>query len=108
VTDVWRSLVAQRTLWLAGRSVAFHPPTARQERNPHDLLRDLADELPGYVQNPAIADCLTETLGDRDDLSIARIGASLWLGLVQAGFLPPEEAASIESWFAHWTARGGP
>lgn len=99
VADIWRSLVAQRALWLHGGSIAFHPSSARQERNPHDLLRDFADEVPGYTGNRAIAQCLDRAAAGLAGRSIADAGRGLWSALVAAGFLPGEEMALIESWF---------
>ena len=58
MTDIWRSFVAQRILWANGWNVLFHGPTVWQERNEHNLLRDFADEIPGYLNNAKIADAL--------------------------------------------------
>ncbi|MBV8168650.1 MAG: DUF288 domain-containing protein, partial [Alphaproteobacteria bacterium] len=51
MTDIWRALVAQRIAWECDWRVLFRSPTVRQERNPHDLMRDFADEVPGYLNN---------------------------------------------------------
>jgi hypothetical protein len=58
MTDIWRSFVAQRIAWENGWSVLFHEPTVWQERNDHDLMRDFADEVPGYLNNGAIGRAL--------------------------------------------------
>lgn len=63
VTDIWRSLVAQRALWLVGGALAVHPATVRQVRNPHDLTRDFIDEIPVYTQVRAVAECLDRAAG---------------------------------------------
>ena len=52
MTDIWRSFVAQRIAWENGWSVLFREATVRQRRNPHDLMRDFRDEVPGYVCEP--------------------------------------------------------
>ncbi len=49
MTDIYRSLIAQRCLWASGSAVTFHSPTVYQERNEHDLLRDFEDEIAGYL-----------------------------------------------------------
>jgi hypothetical protein len=54
MTDIWRSFVAQRIAWENGWSVLFHSATVDQERNQHDLMKDFADEVPGYLQNENI------------------------------------------------------
>jgi len=65
MTDIWRSFVAQRCLWRAGYRVAYHAPDATQDRNDHDLKKDLKGELDGLLHNQAIRRCLEElTLGN--------------------------------------------
>jgi hypothetical protein len=39
---------APHALWENGWHILFHGATVRQERNDHDLMRDFADEIPGY------------------------------------------------------------
>jgi hypothetical protein len=58
MTDIWRSFVAQRIAWENGWVVLFHGATVRQERNEHHLMRDFEDEVPGYLYNRRIANCL--------------------------------------------------
>lgn len=58
MTDIWRSLVAQAWLLGQGLHVAFTSPSMRQERNAHDLMRDFADEIPGFLHNSAIVAAL--------------------------------------------------
>ena len=55
MTDIWRSFVAQRIAWENGWTILFHSPTVHQERNPHALMTDFADEIPGYLNNARIA-----------------------------------------------------
>jgi hypothetical protein len=54
MTDIWRGLVAQRIAWENGWYVLFHGPTVWQARNEHDLMRDFADEVAGYLHNDRI------------------------------------------------------
>ena len=58
MTDIWRSFVAQRVLRANDWAVLFHAATVSQERNEHDLMRDFADEVPGYLHNDRIARAL--------------------------------------------------
>src|SRR6185369_14227560 len=51
MTDIWRSFIAQRCLWELDLGVVFHGAEVAQERNQHDLMRDFADEVPGYTRN---------------------------------------------------------
>lgn len=54
MTDIWRSFVAQRIAWENGWGVLFKGPDVYQRRNEHDLMRDFADEVPGYLHNRTI------------------------------------------------------
>ncbi|MGD0903234.1 MAG: STELLO glycosyltransferase family protein [Terracidiphilus sp.] len=58
MTDIWRSFVAQRIAWENGWSVLYTSPDVFQERNEHSLMRDFADEVPGYLHNRTIGDRL--------------------------------------------------
>jgi hypothetical protein len=72
MTDIWRSFVAQRIAWENGWRVLFRGADVFQERNEHNLMRDFADEVPGYLHNRRIGDGLErlklgpgrENLGD--------------------------------------------
>ena len=99
VTDIWRSLVAQRALWLSGTSLAFHTSTLSQQRNPHDLAHDFVDEIPSYTKNRAVAECLDQAASALAGLPMAEAGRRLWLALVDAGFLPDEETPLIQRWY---------
>lgn len=99
VSDIWRSLVAQRALWLAGGTLAFHASTVSQKRNAHDVRHDFVDEIPSYTKNRAVAECLDRAAGDLAGLAPAEVGRRLWLALVEEGFLPADERALIERWY---------
>ena len=53
VCDIWRGYFAQRLLWLVNGRVAFLPPVARQDRNPHSYYDDFLDELVLYTDTEA-------------------------------------------------------
>ncbi len=98
MTDIWRSFVAQRCLWELGVGVVFHSPEAVQERNPHNLLRDFEDEVPGYLHNPRLCELLTNlALSPGAD----RVGANLlrcYETLVANQLFPPEELSLVSAW----------
>jgi len=58
MTDIWRSFIAQRITWVNGWAVLFGEPTMRQERNVHNLMRDFADEVPGYLNNSRLCEAI--------------------------------------------------
>jgi hypothetical protein len=106
MTDIWRALIAQRIAWENGWRVLFRSPSVRQERNPHDLMRDFADEVPGYLHNRRIATTL-------EGLDLApgadAIPATLqrcYDALIGLGVLPAGERALVDAWLADLAALG--
>ncbi|MCP5424687.1 MAG: DUF288 domain-containing protein [Gammaproteobacteria bacterium] len=59
-TDIVRGYVAMRCLWEMEAGVAFSAPTAMQERNLHDLMRDFRDEIIIYEGAARIVSALEE------------------------------------------------
>ncbi|MFN2508705.1 MAG: STELLO glycosyltransferase family protein [Chthoniobacterales bacterium] len=88
MTDIWRSFVAQRIAWANGWSILFHQPTVWQDRNDHNLMRDFADEVPGYLHNRAICEALerlplqsgTDQLSPNLMLCYRELVANGWVG----------------------------
>jgi hypothetical protein len=98
MTDIWRSLVAQRCLWEMDCGVVFHGAEVTQLRNTHDLLRDFEEEVPGYLNNARIAELLE---GLQLRAGAARSGDNLihcYEALVAGGILPREELALVRAW----------
>jgi STELLO glycosyltransferase-like protein len=96
--DIWKSFVAQRCLWELGYGVVFHSPEVYQDRNPHDLMKDFTDEIPGYTGNHKIAQVLTELklkagAGNQLDNLILCYEA-----LIKAGFFPEKELELVLAW----------
>ena len=54
MTDIWRSFVTQRICWENDWFVLFQGANGWQERNEHNLLKDLEDETIGYLNNGKI------------------------------------------------------
>lgn len=98
MTDIWRSLVAQRCLWETGEAVIFHQATMCQERNDHDLLRDFADEVPGYLWNDRIRRVLEACRLDKDDLLSSL--SVCYEAMVKEELLPKSELPIVASWRA--------
>lgn len=107
MTDIWRSFVVQKTLWIHGYKLAFRASTVKQLRNEHDLMQDFRQEVIGYTDNRRIAELLDSartglTEGDRSTMS--RTAMALWNALVTAGIIPPQELPAINGWF-EWLNR---
>lgn len=97
MTDIWRGFVAQWCLWQMGGMVAHHAPEVTQARNPHDLVKNFADEVPGYLRNEEIRDALNTITPARfpeDNLLLA------YEALVCAAVFPPAELVLLKAWLA--------
>ena len=100
MTDIWRSLVAQRCLWAQGGAVTFHGREVVQRRNVHNLLTDFKDEVPGYVANERFVQLLEE---QPLEAGAEAAGANLlrcYEKLVRHGILPREELPLVKAWLA--------
>jgi hypothetical protein len=99
-TDIWRGLLAERCAWANGWSVLFHEPTAWQERNEHNLMRDFRDEIPVYMRNREIGSIL-----EKLDLpkGVEEVGNNLhrcYEALVGPGIVDQREIPLLETWLA--------
>lgn len=47
--DIWASYFFRAIADAMGDVVAYGPPLVRQDRNPHNFVKDLAEELGGYI-----------------------------------------------------------
>jgi hypothetical protein len=100
MTDIWRSFIAQRCLWEMGCGVVFHGAEVVQERNPHNLMRDFVDEIPGFTRNKEFVSAL-ERLYLRS--GSGHSGHNLlccYETLVKASFFEERELSLIEAWIA--------
>lgn len=98
MTDIWRSFVAQRICWLNDWAILFESPTVRQERNTHDLMRDFAEELPGYLNNRRIADALSELELKPGAPSIADNMRICYQRLIDMGLVGEAELPLLDAW----------
>jgi hypothetical protein len=100
MTDIWRSLVAQRIAYLNGWHVLFHSATVVQERNEHDLLRDFEEEVPGYLNNERIRNALEElTLPSGSE----HVGTAMQLAyrrLAALNLVGDQELPLLDAWLA--------
>lgn len=100
MTDIWRSFVAQRIAWEYGWNVLFHGPTVWQERNEHDLMRDFADEVPGYLNNRKIAQVLDALPLSSDREDIAENMRNCYRKLVEMNLVGDAELPLLDLWLA--------
>ena len=100
MTDIWRSFVAQRCLWETGAGVVFHAAEVVQQRNPHDLMKDFEDEVPGYLQNRRIAPALAELRLRPGEGALGDNLVRCYEALVAGGVMPQTELPIVKAWLA--------
>lgn len=100
MTDIWRSFVAQRIAWECNWHIVFREATVRQERNEHDLMRDFADEIPGYLNNRAIAAMLGALPLTKGEDAIPDNLRACYAAMVDAGHVGEAEVPLLEAWLA--------
>jgi len=98
MTDIWRSFVAQRCLWALGYGVVFHAPEMFQDRNPHKLMSDFEEEMPGYLSNEKIRQALEQTSLEPGSDQVADNCHRCYDAMVKAGFIPDREMPLLEAW----------
>jgi hypothetical protein len=108
LTDIWRSFVAQRILWAMGYSVAFHAAEVHQDRNDHDLLKDLRDEFVGYSKNDSIATILGNLQLHSDAAATGQNMRICYEALVAAGCLETAELDLLSCWLSDVDSVGSP
>jgi hypothetical protein len=100
MTDIWRSFVCQAALWKCGMHVSFHAATVQQIRNEHDLMKDFADEVVGYLENRKIGKTLSEASGKIPaGTSLSDVALRLWESLEAIQIIPAKEMVIIREWF---------
>jgi hypothetical protein len=98
MTDIWRSFVAQRIAWENGWRIAFHSSTVYQERNEHDLMRDFADEVSGYLNNARIGNTLDDLVLERGVKTIADNLRTCYQALVKLEVIAAAELPLLDAW----------
>lgn len=100
MTDIWRSFIAQRCLWELGYGLVFHAPEVFQERNEHDLMRDFADEVDGYLRNKEMAKVLAALTLEPGQGHQGENLLCCYKALVARQFFPEKELTLVHAWLA--------
>jgi hypothetical protein len=93
-TDILRGVVSLYQLWRNGKTIQFTGPTAVQERNPHDLQKDLEMEQPMY-------DTITQVIGalsQNKDSSLLEVYGKLH----EMGVVTDAELACLRVWLSYF------
>jgi hypothetical protein len=104
--DIWRSFVALRICWANGWGVLFAGPTVWQERNEHNLLKDLEDELPGYLHNAHICTALEKLDIKPGPRHIPENMMRCYRALVEMDMVGVKELSLLNDWIDDIRAQG--
>jgi hypothetical protein len=96
--DIWRGFVALRICSANAWGILFHNATVRQERNEHNLMRDLEDEIPGYLNNSKICDTLAGLEMKPGTENIDDNMLKCYQALIDIGVVSREEINLLKSW----------
>lgn len=94
--DIYASLIAQRVMREYDYYVRFGKPYVFQERNSHNLIRDLRGEIDGMDNVVKLAGVLDHTqLSGRSVIDDCR---RIWASLKNCDWMPGRSIAAMEAW----------
>jgi hypothetical protein len=95
-TDILRSYVALPILEKMGRSLGFLGPTARQDRNDHDLMKDFESEIPMYRTANRVVDDLKSVISS--NIPVAENLVTCYKRLEETGITTEAELPRVRAW----------
>src|SRR5690606_37869618 len=96
--DIWRSFVAQRILWTNGWHLSFQAPTAVQDRNEHDLIKNFEEEISGYLNNHSIMEDLKKLDLKEGENHIYENMLICYKLLIEKKHIEEQELPLLEAW----------
>jgi hypothetical protein len=98
--DIWRSFIAQRIAFENGWGILWGGVTVVQERNPHDLMKDFEQEIPGYLYNRKIVEMLKglPIKAGTGPQMLLRNMYVCYLAMIDAGYIEKQEIAVLDAW----------
>ncbi|KAL3858129.1 hypothetical protein ACJMK2_012740 [Sinanodonta woodiana] len=94
VTDIWRSYFAEYFFHRHDIKLIFSPPYVRQDRNPHNLLKDLNAENDLYMRSNMLINILSELLNNHISLGLQLLYDELY----KRGYIELEDLKFIRAW----------
>lgn len=95
--DIWPSYVARRIMNNFGYDVAYGEPFVTQERNPHDLVKDLENEIIGYRYTDAFVDGL-RMIDLSDCKNVIEALGRCTAKIARQSFIPPPLSLFFDKW----------
>lgn len=101
--DILGGYLAEWSLWATGYVVAYGKPLVRQDRNDHDLWRDLDLELDGIKRTPQWCDALGTIQASGDPITDLSLFADFLHDNDELGF-DSRITDFLRAWIADWRA----
>ena len=98
--DIWASYLTRAVMDQLGWGAYYGHPVVHQDRNPHDLIKDLKAEIFGMKHNETIIKALREARFASDSDSPIAMTADLFIAAENTGILPHNTVRA----FSHWIA----
>lgn len=98
VCDIWRGYIVQRLLWETDHALCFTQPTAIQERNIHDFMKDFEGEQDLYLKTHNLLTFLLHWNCNERNSPILIKGSKLYKDLIAQGFIGSQEEALFQAW----------
>jgi hypothetical protein len=95
-TDILRGIVAQPILWRFGFRVGFGHASVRQDRNPHDFMRDFIDEFPMYRDAEEAFKVVFSAIANQHSIASALTAA--YDALYKCDIVKSEELTLLDAW----------
>lgn len=98
VADIWRSYITERLMTEVGQYVSFTSPIVKQNRNPHNLIRDLQAEIPLYTQTNEFIKWLLSWNASQDVRALTGFIEKLAVAVYDIGIIEKEDVALHQAW----------
>ena len=97
VSDIWRSYIAQRLLWDAGKYIAFTKPMVIQKRTTHNFMRDFDAEQDLYYKSGAFINFLAKWDGSHLPSMPERMEL-LYIDLFERNYIKLSDVLAVQAW----------
>lgn len=97
--DIWSSYAARAAMDAIGWYVWYGFPLVHQDRNEHNLVTDMKNEMFGYEYTPRLIGVLRDIAGDLHSRMTPLEAISwVWSALVTEPWLPDQTIAAFSTW----------
>ena len=97
-TDIWRGLIALNILQNDSKKILFFGTTMYQNRNYHDLIKDLNQEMPLYVDNKKIYEILRNLKMKKGEKNYVKNLILSYKTLIKNKIISKSELSYLYSW----------